>query len=146
MKYIHYGFPRFEPRLFQPIRNVKGRTKPSGGLWAARADRYGWLEFCLDMDFPPERTATSFVFSIRRGAKVIHLSVPEDLEGLPRFDTRQPLRLRGYPWPPLDFEELRRRGVDAIEVEIKDLRQHLPTWDCDSLLVLNPDVIVLCAD
>lgn len=141
-RYRHYGFPCFVPQLFRPIKNVKGHTKPSGGLWASREGQPGWRELCYELDMPPERTATFFSFTLRPDARVLHLSVPEDLEGLPRFDTRQPRWLRGYPWPPLDFEELQRRGVDAIEVEIGRLHRHLPCWDCDCLLVLNPDVIV----
>lgn len=142
--YIHYGSSCFVPQLFEPIKNVKRRAKPSGGLWAAKDDRRGWFEFCLDMDFPSERTDTSFTFTLRKDANVLHLSNPEDLKDLPRFKTRQPRWLREYHWPPLDFEELLRRGVDAIDVEIKNLHDHMPTWDCDSLLVLNPNVVLPC--
>lgn len=44
----------------------------------------------------------------------------------------------------LDFEKLRELGIDAIElhlIENPELYWTLYTWDCDSVLVMNPDVI-----
>ena len=41
-----------------------------------------------------------------------------------------------------DFEHMVGCGVDALEVSIKKLAQMFEGWDCDSLLVMNPDVVV----
>ena len=43
-----------------------------------------------------------------------------------------------------DFEKLLSDGVDAIELFISDDRElywSLYGWDCDSILIMNPDVV-----
>ena len=47
-------------------------------------------------------------------------------------------------WCFLDFEKL-SKSYDVIEVNIsadRDLYWELYGWDCDSILVMNPSVIV----
>jgi hypothetical protein len=55
------------------------------------------------------------------------------------------------PWVILDFEKLLADGIDAIQVNISDdtatnlndsLYHALYGWDCDSILVMNKEVIV----
>lgn len=44
----------------------------------------------------------------------------------------------------LDFEELRKQGVDAIELHLSEyceLYYILYTWDCDSILIMNKYII-----
>ncbi len=53
---------------------------------------------------------------------------------------------------PIDFEECVRRGIDAIEllcygreysdITDTDLHYSLCGWDCDSIVVLNPNIVV----
>ena len=46
----------------------------------------------------------------------------------------------------VDFEQLIANGIDAIEFNISndwDLYMALYGWDCDSTLILNPDVITI---
>ena len=90
-----------------------------------------------------------FRFTLRDGAKVgvIH-SIP-DLCRLPTVDSD----LFWQSSEMLDFEECLRQGWDAIELcwygeEYKDQRgtdnmyYGLYGWDCDCILILNPDVVV----
>ena len=47
-------------------------------------------------------------------------------------------------WKCLDFEELLKNYYDAIEVDISKcwaLYNELYGWDCDSILIMNPDII-----
>ena len=44
-----------------------------------------------------------------------------------------------------DFEKMKENGIDAIFVEISNdhrLYWALYGWDCDSIVVMNPDIIV----
>lgn len=48
-------------------------------------------------------------------------------------------------WKALDFETLESSGVDAVEVNLsadRNLYYELYGWDCDSILIINPEIIV----
>lgn len=139
-KYIHYGHDRFIPEYFAQPSNYAGFTKPRGGLWASPVDSdFGWAEWCEFENFHPELLKKSFTFEMTDGANVLLIEDRAHLRGLPRLDSDY-----DFDWCLLDFEELIRRGVDAVEVHIRDYMLHhlLYGWDCDSIVVLNPDVIV----
>ena len=139
-EFIHYGHDRFSPELFWPIQNRKLFSKPAGGLWASPVDaRYGWREWCEDNDFAETNESNSFRFRIKGGSNVLHITSVAHLDGIPMQETPFPCSFR-CP----DFEELIRRGVDAMWVDIsadRDLYMELYGWDCDSIVVFNPDVI-----
>ena len=87
--------------------------------------------------------ASSFCFTLRPDANVIRLrSVYDVLELVnmrPEFVAKP---LQDNYKVCLDFEHMVGSGVDALEVSIKRLAQMFEGWDCDSLLVMNPDVVV----
>lgn len=149
MKYIHYGCKSFQRERFMPIRNRERGfiTKPYGGFWASPVStRYGWKDFCVREDFEADLTQF-FTFTLSKKARVLKIKSFNDLAGLPRISV-EPFEDEVY----LDFESLAKRW-DAIEVTFYgggifhrkrksyDLVRALRFWDCDSLLVLNPDVV-----
>ena len=77
------------------------------------------------------------MFELAEGAKVLHLREPKDLTALPIVEPAI------TTWWCLDFEQLRKDGWDAVEVEIGRLYWQLYGWDCDSILIMNPEVIVV---
>lgn len=111
--------------------------------------------------------AKSFRFAVADTANIVHIRTIEDLAGLPRqkFDDSNPFsdlhadRCWGDPmeyvkgkecyeirWLPLDFEQMVRDGIDGVEVHWSELgweEAHLlDGWDFDSIVILNPDVVV----
>ena len=43
----------------------------------------------------------------------------------------------------IDFEELVRNGIDAVELtNCGAFRDSLDIWDCNCILVMNPEIIV----
>ena len=73
----------------------------------------------------------------------------------PHFDLRQLPMVRDVPpgmWEEIDFVECLRRGIDAVELcwygeeyqdqRADDLYLALYGWDCDSIVVLNPDAVI----
>jgi hypothetical protein len=48
-----------------------------------------------------------------------------------------PVKLCNIACP--DFEEMIKQGIDAIELINENL---LETWDCQSILIMNPDIII----
>lgn len=150
-KYIHYGHSSFDRNLFNPIRNREMWVKPDGGLWASAVDSgYGWSDWCEGNDFNTHRLQQSFTFKLSESANVMHIRSVTDLDGLP---DQKLLEYLGKPlWKTIDFEKLLADGVDAIELHLseEDLCDHdfmcglyweLYGWDCDSILIMNPDVV-----
>lgn len=132
--YIHYGSAAFDPEKFNPPMNRPNGNKPLGGLWASpEGSAMSWKEWCLAEDFRVGDLAESFRFSLVESAKILHVYGRDDID---------PLLNRQDGALFFDFEGLMRQGYDAVEYHIESAWQTLYGWDCDSILVLNPDVIV----
>ena len=128
-RYIHYGSTQFEPSKVGEIEN-ECFTKPSGGFWASPVNAvYGWKEWNEDEHF-----------TLKPEAKILKINTVEDLEGLPTLGEL-------YNRYLLDFEKIKNElGYDAIEVMAgsgKGLYYALYGWDCDSILIMNPDIVVI---
>lgn len=139
-EYVHYGHEKFDRKLFLPIENYGLFPKPRGGLWASRVDaKFGWKDWCERKKFRQCDDAESFKFHLLEDTNVIVINSVDDLKKLPiqksEFETL---------FFVLDFEKMLSDGVDAIEVNLSsdwDLYMALLGWDCDSILVMNPDIV-----
>ena len=144
--YIHYGSSKFDPEAFKKIKNVPFSVKPVGGLWASPKDipeAYTWKKWCEDNAFRECDDADSFSFTLIPDANVFLISHASDLKKLPKTDENY---IFGGESVYIDFEQCLRDGIDAIHLCCvgglgHDLYFSLYGWDCDSLLVLNPDCI-----
>ena len=138
--YVHYGNQEFHPKLFLPIRNRNSFSKPHGGLWASRDDAaYGWRDWCRDNDYGTIVEENSFRFMVSDTANILYLKTENDLRNLPLQGDSIP----AYQWYYPDFERLLADGVDAVEVvDIDQLYYPLYGWDCDSIVVMNPEIII----
>jgi len=140
MEYIHYGSKKFTPKLFHPITNYS--VKPDGGLWASPVNaKYGWKEFCTREGFRVEKLRTSFKFTLAENANILRLTSAAQLNELPKAPNNID---KEYAAVFLDFEKLMADGVDAIQVNITGdgLYNKLNGWDCDSILILNKNIIM----
>lgn len=141
-KYIHYGHKSFDKNLFDSIRNNKYFTKPKGGLWASDVNaRYGWKDWCDSNEFRKCEKSNSFVFTLEMDTKLLIIDSYDDLKELPRLEDID--NFASPMWLLLDFEKIAKK-YDAIEVNIssdEELYWKLYGWDCDSILVMNPDVV-----
>lgn len=151
-KYIHYGSSSFDRSQFSPVCNEMF-MKPSGGFWASPADaQRSWKDFVINSELKRD-LALFFSFRLAENARVLHLSRYEDLESLPKLDSKLPT---GFSIVFLDFEKLAEK-YDAIELHYSEslindmgadpwsvcsLRRALDSWDCDSILIMNPDIII----
>lgn len=163
--YVHYGSAKFVSDWFTPIRNGDWRPKPADGtgLWASReADEWGWEAWCRNNHFNLQALKQSFKFTLAEGSNIITLTDPEQLIALPKVHPWEPKDLSWIEtiapgqmpsmeqlesfyapnWCCLDFEKLAADGVDAIELRNSGaFKDSLDTWDCDCIVVMNPDVI-----
>ena len=79
-----------------------------------------------------------FIFTLKDGARVLEITNASQLKDLPKA----PCTLSPH-WVVLDFEEI-SKSYDAMQVMISSDQQlywDLYGWDCDTLLVFNPDII-----
>lgn len=140
--YIHYGDTRFRPKLFKPVRNIKWRNKPSGGLWASPVNaEYGWKQWCEENAFGGCEEDYAFKFTLVDNVNIFRIRTIEDVWKMPQAKQDDYIPQRSY-LP--DFEKMLADGVDAIEYTLSNdwrLYDELYGWDCDCILILNPDVI-----
>lgn len=141
--YIHYGIDRFDPVMFKEIRNREYFNKPSGGLWASDVKAsFGWRDWCQEEDLIDWLGTSYFLFTLRDDANVIHIRSLDDVGKLERNGHFGDMyNVMVFP----DFEWLLKSGVDAVELHLsdcQDLHTALYGWDCDSILILNKDIVV----
>ena len=160
--YIHYGSDHFDPLSFTPIRNSAWQPKPENGLWASRDNaEYGWSQWCRSNRFNVDALRESFRFTLPE-ARILLLEDLDQLMNLPKLrawepkkvdwlesikpnelPTKEQLQELYMPnWCYLDYEKLSEQ-YDAVEIrEPWVFRDAFPTWDCDSIVVMNENVII----
>lgn len=137
-------------------RHLKNRVlfiKPYGGLWASRVDaEYGWKEWTEDNEYRTDyyNKDNYFKFKLRDDAKILVINDVKQLDKLPKVKSKFNLPIENTNIY-LDFEKLAKE-YDAIEVLISEekvnpldfnnsLYWKLYGWDCDSILIMNKDIV-----
>lgn len=143
--YEHYfrgETKEFSPDLIKPIKNIPYFCKPLGGFWASRIDAvYGWRQWC-DGEDEPWAEGTPFIFSLKEDTKVLHIRSVADIPDH-YIDPNTPCSI--IRTVILDFEKLAKE-YDAIEIDAgrdSQLYYAFYGWDCDSILIFNPEIIVI---
>lgn len=147
MEYIHYGSDHFDAGKFVRPSNRPYFCKPSGGLWASPANaEFGWKEWCAANEYADLTEENSFRFTLQDGAKVWHIWSVDDAKRMPLQEDKL-----GTSMLCPDFERLVADGYDAVELHLSEetgehgigdgLYYLLYGWDCDSILVLNSDIV-----
>ena len=144
--YRHYGHKMFDRFSFKSVRN-SGFNKPIGGFWASRTDSsFGWKEWNDYSQYQKCEEDAKIVFQLTDRAKVLELRSMEDVKNMNEKYGIKELAYEklGYGTVmPLDFEKI-KQDYDAIECFISTgygVYDSMPDWDCDSIVILNPDVV-----
>lgn len=149
-RFRHYGCESFDPEKFDAVKNRPRYCKPLGGLWASpiEEDRNdGWAEWCKAEGFHTDYLNKYFEFTLREDARVAVIDTIHNLEVLLYKYPQPQTPGKEYMERVLDFEKM-CENYDAIELTSRgqwDTRLSDPNlygWDCHSLLVLNPNVVV----
>ena len=148
--YIHYGSPEFLEEEWQPIKN-ENWMKPHGGLWASAIDTpYGWKDWNETSNYMKCEEENSFKFKLRENARILTIDsekalqklIPDGVSSMNGHVKDMGNTAQYY----LNFEVLTRR-YDVIDFQLsKDpnkLYWLMYGWDCDSILILNKDIIIL---
>lgn len=114
-------------------------------MWASPVKaRWGWKDWCESEQFHLDNLKHSFKFALKKDARVCHIDSVDDLRKLPRSNNNEDDRLYC-----IDFEKASKQ-YDAIELHLSDEPPHkfceglyfqLYGWDCDSILIMNPDIV-----
>lgn len=140
--YIHYGSTKFSNNEWEPIRN-ENWIKPYGGLWASDIDApYGWKDWNETSDYQKCDSVNSFKFKLKPEAKILVIDSVNALKRLHKLQYTVTTLVRDTYF--LNFERLLEDGYDAIDFQLsKDPKLYwaMYGWDCDSILVMNKDII-----
>jgi hypothetical protein len=137
MKVTHFTKePKFEVRPIE-VKNGLLPVKPYGGLWASPAEsEYGWKEWCETEHFGNigEQHKVTLEVDTRNFITIDKVS---DLDKLPWY------KIGGF-LEAVDFEKLKRQGVDGIYLTNEGqwrtrltFPRQLYGWDCESVLIMN---------
>lgn len=139
-EYIHYGSDKFDINKFNrinykdvfPIRTIK----PYGGLWASPVDSsWNWCDWCIQNDFNLDKLNEYFKFKLKNDAKVLYVNSIDDIK-------KYYINTNGFDY--IDFEHILLDCYDAMEVTMNsEIYFTLYGWDVDTLLIFNPNCIVL---
>ena len=123
-------------------------TRSAASLMAA-CGRHGWKEFCETAQYQTKHLQKHFDFTLRPNAHIHTIRTIEDLFVLPMRENPNPA-VYGACLP--DFVMCIKLGIDAVELTWyeEEFRQPgsgpvggaLRSWDCDSIVILNPDIIL----
>ena len=139
LQLIHYGAPAYNPALFMPISDEPYFVKPKGGLWASPVDSsWGWADWCEEENFG----SLDESFNLDFVGNLLVIDNYDDLDALPWIEGMY----RAFP----SFQCLCVGGFyyDAIHLTVRGEREtrysrprSLYGWDCESVLILNPNSI-----
>lgn len=148
MIYRHFGSTAYDPAKFERVVNQPYYVKPEGGLWASPLYLTGmttaWETRCLTQGFRLKRLESYFDFRLSPSANVYTITRLPDLIQLLRVAAG--LGSKDSFQRYLDFEKLATR-YDALlltkegEERTRHGNVNLYGWECESLLVMNPQVV-----
>jgi hypothetical protein len=144
--YIHYGSPKFDINEFCPISNIDRFNKPHGGLWASPVNSdHNWRWWCLNSNYKTYCLNEHFSFKLKDDANICDINSRSDLIKLKQqgfcHDYQNPFPSPQDYYP--DFEKLIDAGYDGMAVTMdNNLYFSLYGWDCDSLLVFDPNCMI----
>jgi hypothetical protein len=141
MRLRHFGSPGYNPALFKTIADALGwQAKPRGGLWTSPVNSdFGWADWCKSEDFRTH--ALKDYFDLDFQGELLVIDSEADLEKIPWVDLGE---LTYFPI----FMPLVLCGIDGLHLTWKGQREtrfsrpkNLYGWDCETVLVFNPDSI-----
>jgi len=154
---IHYGNNKFSKTMFTPVKN-RNWNKPTGGLWTSPLySSWGWKDWCHAENFRECTEDNSFIITLKENARVLKIDTRQDL-----YNVKETIIINAGPYARkmLDFELL-AKNYDAIwltengqiETRFPAYYDNISTrdenaafdlygWDCESVLILNKEVIL----
>ena len=151
--YVHYGAKFFVRDKFKPIENRDFINKPDGGLWASSCKaKNSWCTWCVENNFRKPKLDECFHFSLSKTANILRIESLEDCKELILHPVGYMHEEYMNPnYEVIDYKACMERGIDAIEYrydiackseDFEEIDSIMRGWDCDSILILNPEIII----
>lgn len=158
-QWLHIGTHIIDKEQFKPIKNIPLFPKPDGGIWASPLQlnetyRSDWHQFCMGV-WGKTMNQKGVVFSFKRNSRFYVIDTHKDLIGLTEktgiatdalTEQLSVFMKRSH----VDFEKatklydviyLTQQGQYETRTPFQNREYNLYGWDCESCLILNPDVI-----
>ncbi len=145
-EFITFGF-EFNLNELKPIRNRRFCGKPDGGLWGSPVDsNWGWKDWCESEDFYKHSgLEKGFTWTLSDSARILILDSMESYQNLQwnykiLYSDMVSIEVLNFERVSRDYDAilLTESGLDELR---GDLHLGFFTWDCESILVLNPECI-----
>ena len=140
-EYIHFGSNEYDPGLVGSTSRFSPSGKPNKGIWASRTDaKFGWVDWCYQEEFDLCDLSKSFKFFLTANARIFTVDSIEKINQVTVLDSEF------HCSDKLNREWL-YANFDGIEFCYSDIscpvwETVFCLWDCDSICIWNPDVIV----
>ena len=137
-RYIHYGSSNFDKKRINIITSRPLPNKPSFGLWASPIDSTyrSWEEWCRDEEYELDKLEEYFTFTLTNDAKILEIREPSDIK---RYEIEREFE----PIKTIDYDSIIADGYDGVELYMNnELYWYLYGWDCDSIVIFNPNVVI----
>ena len=146
--YVHYGGKVFDKNKFKKIKNIIG-NKPSGGFWACPTDsEKNWKNWCTKKHGTTSELDenNAIFFKLKDDAKIFKIHSLDDCNKLKEmYKTENDIFAELRFFKTINYEKMLEDGWDGVELLISSdsrLYDEMYGWDVDSILVLNPDIVL----
>lgn len=168
--FVSFGTDHFDYDGFREIKNGKSysvianKPLPHTGLWASpEKSQHGWFDWCSEEHFRDDENywTNYFIFRLTRKARVLYVDSYDAFisKMSPYFNFKEVSEIYGIAGFYVDYEKM-KEDYDAVwltaegEVQARYPRDMcdiseapcLYGWDCESLFVLNKDVVIEVAN
>ena len=156
--YITYGFVLEDPKKI--VTNLdECINKPKKALWGSPVDaEFGWRDWCENEEWwpggEPDYFDKSFKWTLKKGSKILTINTIADLD---EIKSRGYFEYPRHPFalgPRLNFHKILEDGYSAVELTDSnmghyyiqnELETSFNSWDCECIVVLDPDKVELVA-
>jgi hypothetical protein len=136
---IHYGNKLYDKTKVKPIKNAW--VKPEGGLWTSPVwSDHSWKNWCEDSDFRNNSEELSFKLKFK-DSKILVIDSENDVLDLPnvKHDLQDILTFFDFEAIQKDYDAIWLTEPGEHKTRLCGRRTSLYGWDCESVLILNPD-------
>ena len=141
-----YADDGFDLTRFRSVTNWRETTpvgKPkSGGIWLSLDG--GWERWCEREQMDEWASNGSYQVTLKPDTHILMIASADDMEGLPQAGaTKMTYAPVGEPIKNFDYERLALSwdGICVMAGSNSDLYHSFYGWDCNSLVLLNPDCV-----